>query len=188
MIYFISDTHFYHEKIIEYVNRPFKDVEEMNNTLIDNWNKRIEPKDEVYILGDFSFGNKEQTLDLLDKLNGRKYLIKGNHDRVIKDKEVASRFEWIKDYHMLKYKKYKFVLFHYPLMVWDCQHYGAIHLYGLASEIFSDINYLKIAEKCSISIWERGLLLKGNCVCHGISGSVYSMYKLYQLTKKRLSS
>ena len=65
---------------------------------------------------------------------------------------------------------------------------GAIHLYGLASEIFSDINYLKITEKCSISIWERGLLLKGNCVCHGISGSVYGMYKLYQLTKKRLSS
>ena len=62
---------------------------------------------------------------------------------------------------------------------------GAIHLYGLASEIFSDINYLKIAEKCSISIWERGLLLKGNCVCHGISGSVYGMYKLYQLTKKK---
>ena len=130
MIYFISDTHFYHEKIIEYVNRPFKDVEEMNNTLIDNWNKRVKHKDEVYILGDFSFGNKEQTLDLLDKLNGRKYLIQGNHDRVVKDKEVASKFEWIKDYHKLKYKKYKFILFHYPLMVWDCQHYGAIHLYG----------------------------------------------------------
>ena len=93
MIYFISDTHFYHKKIIKYVNRPFKDVEEMNNTLINNWNKRVKHKDEVYILGDFSFGNKEQTLDLLNKLNGRKYLIKGNHDRVVKDKEVASRFE-----------------------------------------------------------------------------------------------
>ena len=76
MIYFISDIHFYHEKIIEYANRPFKDIEEMNNTLIDNWNKKVKLKDEVYILGDFSFGNKEQTLDLLDKLNGRKYLIK----------------------------------------------------------------------------------------------------------------
>lgn len=130
MIYFISDTHFYHEKIIEYVKRPFKDIEEMNEVLINNWNKKVKPKDEVYILGDFSFGNKEQTLDLLDKLNGRKYLIKGNHDRIIKDEEVASRFEWIKDYYILKYKKHKFILFHYPLMVWDCQQYGAIHLYG----------------------------------------------------------
>ena len=69
MIYFISDTHFYHEKIIEYANRPFKDIEEMNNTLIDNWNNRVKHKEEVYNLGDFSFGNKGQTLDSLEKLN-----------------------------------------------------------------------------------------------------------------------
>ena len=61
---------------------------------------------------------------------------------------------------------------------------GAIHLFALSAEIFNDQMYLVPMEKCAKSIWERGLLLKGNCICHGISGSVYGMYKLYQVTKK----
>ena len=61
---------------------------------------------------------------------------------------------------------------------------GAIHLFALSAEIFNEQMYLVPMEKCAQSIWERGLLLKGNCICHGISGSVYGMYKLYQVTKK----
>ena len=52
MLYFTSDLHFYHDNIIQLTSRPYQDVNEMNERLIANWNKKIRPKDEVYILGD----------------------------------------------------------------------------------------------------------------------------------------
>jgi calcineurin-like phosphoesterase family protein len=136
-IFFISDTHFYHANILKYESRPFKNINEMNETIIKNWNNKVSKNDEVYVLGDFSFGDKYDTLQLLDNLNGKKYLIKGNHDYVIKDREVQQKFEWIKDYFMLKHNKMKFVLFHYPIQVWDCKHHNSIHLYG---HVHSNLN------------------------------------------------
>lgn len=129
-VFFISDPHFYHANIIRFENRPFKNVQEMNDKLIENWNNTVSKEDQVYILGDFSFGTKEETLGILRKLNGQKFLIKGNHDYSIKDAEVARCFTWIKDYYMLKHNGLKIVLFHYPIQVWDCQHHGALHFYG----------------------------------------------------------
>ncbi|MGM0122863.1 hypothetical protein IGI37_000229 [Enterococcus sp. AZ194] len=64
MKYFIADTHFYHEAVLEFSQRPFKDIEEMNTQLIKNWNSVVRsPKDEVYILGDFVYkGSGEQAI------------------------------------------------------------------------------------------------------------------------------
>lgn len=76
MIYFIADTHFYHKNVITFCNRPFSTVEEMNQTLITNWNKTVSDTDEVYILGDFVYkGNGKQANELLQSLNGKKYLL-----------------------------------------------------------------------------------------------------------------
>lgn len=91
MIYLIADTHFNHKNVIEYCNRPFKDVEEMNEIMIKNWNEVVGEDDIVFHLGDFCFSEYIEGLsykdryiktanELLDKLNGRKYLIRGNHD------------------------------------------------------------------------------------------------------------
>ncbi|MDM8535036.1 phosphoesterase [Clostridiaceae bacterium HSG29] len=79
MIYLISDSHFHHQKIIQYTNRNFQSVEEMNEHMIERWNKTVSNKDTIYHLGDFAFGNKEQISEIVDRLNGRKILIKGNH-------------------------------------------------------------------------------------------------------------
>ena len=79
-VFFISDPHFFHEAIIRFCNRPFKDVHEMNDTLIRNWNNKVGKDDTVFILGDFCFGGSGAWSFILNNLNGRKHLLIGNHD------------------------------------------------------------------------------------------------------------
>ena len=79
--WFISDTHFSHANIIKYTNRPFATIEEMNSTLIANWNQHIAPEDQVFFLGDFGLGHIDHLHAICSKLNGHKILIRGNHDK-----------------------------------------------------------------------------------------------------------
>ena len=77
----IADTHFGHNNIIGYENRPFRDVREMDTKLIELWNSTVAAEDIVYMLGDFTLSrNKGIITNLVSKLNGRKILIMGNHD------------------------------------------------------------------------------------------------------------
>lgn len=80
-VFFIADTHFGHKNIIEYENRPFQSVEEMDNTLIDNWNKTVKKREKVYMLGDFGLSNKQRIKEIVSILKGYKVLILGNHDK-----------------------------------------------------------------------------------------------------------
>lgn len=69
-IFFTADLHLYHTNIIKHCNRPFETIEEMNNVLVDNWNKVVGPKDTIYILGDFVWGtNKRKTEKLIKELS-----------------------------------------------------------------------------------------------------------------------
>lgn len=79
-IFFTSDTHFHHENIMKFCNRPFKSVEEMDEVLISNWNSVVGKNDIVFHLGDFAFGGSEVWNNVLDRLNGKIHLILGNHD------------------------------------------------------------------------------------------------------------
>ena len=132
MKFYTSDLHFGHEKILVYEDRPFASVEDMDECLIQNWNRKVKKGDDVYILGDFGFVTGKRANKLLNKLNGKKYLIKGNHDYYfLKDKEFdPSKFVWIKDYATVKDGGKHICLFHYPLAVWDRRHHGALHFYG----------------------------------------------------------
>jgi len=132
MIYFTADTHFCHGNIIGSCNRPYKDVQEMNREMIKKWNSYVTDRDEVYILGDFLYkGTGREANKILSQLKGRKYLIKGNHERYLTDPEFKPEaFEWIKDYHVLTYEGIELILFHYPILQWHKSHRGSIHLYG----------------------------------------------------------
>ncbi|WP_347253859.1 metallophosphoesterase [Leminorella grimontii] len=132
MIYFTSDTHFCHSNIINLCGRPFESVRHMNDTLIHNWNALVTERDEIYILGDFLFrGTGQDANQILRRLNGKKYLIRGNHDKFLDDPEFdTSMFEWVKDYYELDYQKQKIVMFHYPILEWQGYFRDAIHLYG----------------------------------------------------------
>lgn len=130
-IFITSDPHFNHANIIRFCNRPFVDTEEMNKSLIASWNNLITDEDVVYILGDFSLGSSKSALYILEQLNGKKYLITGNHEKsVLSNDNCRKHFEWIKDYFELKYDNKYFMLFHYAMRVWNKSHHGSIHLYG----------------------------------------------------------
>lgn len=122
---------FFHSNVIRYARRPFRDAEEMNKKLIENWNSRISAQDEVYILGDVTMKGPAQAQEILAQLRGRKYLIRGNHDAFADRKSFPEDlFVWIRDYAEIKRNGTHFVLFHYPIAEWNGFYRGAIHLHG----------------------------------------------------------
>ena len=120
--------------MIKYCNRPFKTAEEMNEILIKNWNNTVSDKDSIYVVGDFSLMGSKRTEEVLKNLRGKKYLVRGNHDKSLNENMALKYFEWIKDYYLLKVQDsgavQKIVLFHYALRTWDSAHYGAWSLFG----------------------------------------------------------
>lgn len=133
-IFFCSDTHFGHSNIIKYSNRPYENVAEMNEALIQNWNALVKPADEVWHLGDFAFMQFDVFKTLLRQLNGNIYFVRGNHDKIIDQNRVEilrqGKIKTIQDYAEVKVAGKMIVLAHYGHRVWNKSHYGSIHLYG----------------------------------------------------------
>ena len=130
-IFFTADNHFGHSNIIRHCARPFASALEMNEVMIERWNSVVKPKDQVYHLGDVSVLRPEKTREILDRLNGKIYLIRGNHDKSAEHKLCCDRFEWIKDYYFLKLpNNISIALMHYAMRVWNKSHYGSWHLYA----------------------------------------------------------
>lgn len=94
MIYFTSDTHFGHANIIKYCERPFKDTDHMDETIIANWNRTVSPDDTVFHLGDVALGNIDKSLACVSRLNGYKICVLGNHDRPFMRAYKADELEW----------------------------------------------------------------------------------------------
>ena len=137
-IYFTSDSHFGHSRIIGYTDRPFADVEEMNEKLIENWNSVVSPKDTIYHCGDFALSRPEVAISIIARLNGRKHLIFGNHDKSLrKNKEFLSYWESAQDLLESKIEDEtakdnirRITLCHYAMRIWNKSHYGSYQLYG----------------------------------------------------------
>ncbi len=125
--FYIADMHIAHKNILSYDNRPFFDTNDMTETMIRNWNDRVAANDNVYILGDM-FWKNSGAVDILRKLNGIKYLIKGNHDDI--NDEMKNAFVWIKDYAEIADNDRHIVLCHYPIPCFRNHYYGWYHLYG----------------------------------------------------------
>jgi calcineurin-like phosphoesterase family protein len=113
----------------------------MNETIIANWNGRVQPDDEVYHLGDVGYKTHPfALLSMLRRLNGKIYLIKGNHDtklfKILYGDQIRERFEWVKDLHIMHVStdkvgvKQKITLCHYPMISWDASHHGSWQLHG----------------------------------------------------------
>lgn len=128
-IMYISDLHFSHEACLRFDNRPWTDVNKMNEDIIEKWNNKVDNEDTVYILGDIAMKFGEDTLNIIKRLNGRKILIKGNHDRI--SPQIAREFNGkVYDYLEIKDNNRNVVLCHYPIPCFNKHHYGGFHLFG----------------------------------------------------------
>lgn len=114
--FFTADTHFGHKGVLEMSGRPFADIEEHNELLIQSWNAVVGPRDEVWHLGDFAMGAKaEQCQAIFRRLRGRKILVRGNHDRT-----KTTSLPW-HQVHMLatpKIEGQRVICCHYPMRAW----------------------------------------------------------------------
>ena len=140
-IFVTSDLHFSHINCIKYCNRPFSSIEEMDQTIINNWNNKVEQNDLVFIIGDIIYGvNKKKYLETLKsyifQLNGTIKLIPGNHDRIddiINYTGWNGKLEVINNY-IYEYNAYylskTIIMSHYPLLRWPRMARGSWHLYG----------------------------------------------------------
>lgn len=117
--FFTSDTHFGHAKIIEYCNRPFKSVEEMNEKLIENWNNTVSDGDVIFHLGDIALGGSSVWNSILPRLNGCIYLIKGNHDMKNLRNNYTGFFKEIHSQMQIHIEKRSIYLNHFPFLCYS---------------------------------------------------------------------
>ena len=129
-VYFTSDTHFNHTNIISYCQRPFKNVDEMNERIIANWNEVVSEDDIIFHLGDFCLGGATEWTRLLDRLNGKIYLIMGNHDRKNIHQGFMDRFEHVAMQMHIEVGKQRIYLNHYPFLCFEGGYKDVWQLFG----------------------------------------------------------
>lgn len=178
-VWFTSDNHFGHKNVIKYCKRPFDSVDEMDEILIDKWNMVVGHDDLIICCGDFSLTNPKRTNEILNKLNGNKVLIIGNHEKsVLSSKPNRDMFNGgiysllnitVLDDEVVD-EKQDIILCHYPMIVWDKSHRGSWQLFGhvhgmfdndhklspnqidvgVDSNFFRPISYQEVKEKITI--------------------------------------
>lgn len=135
-IFFTSDLHFGHERVLQFDKRPFVTVEEMDAELIRRWNAKVGKGDLVYVLGDMIWKTRNDDAPALIKsLNGQIILIKGNHDRFLHNSKAKAALADIKDYDDICVTledgtTRRCILCHYFIPMYNGHHHQGIHLHG----------------------------------------------------------
>lgn len=131
MIYYISDTHFRDQAIFDKCKRPFKSLQDMEEAIIQNWNKKISDEDIVYVLGDLVKDDDASAIQIFKQLKGHKHLIVGNHDhQLLEDIKSSNIFETIEFIKLIIDEDRKVCVCHYPLMDWMEFNRQGILVYG----------------------------------------------------------
>jgi len=138
----VSDHHFYHKNIMVYENRPFDDLEHMTKELIKRHNSVVKKDDVVFFLGDISFTNKEKTKEIIEKMNGYKILIMGNHDRRNRNWHLDVGFSEVIKYPIIV--KGYYILSHEPVYLNDKMPYVNIHGH-MHGKSMSGGNYVNVS-------------------------------------------
>lgn len=132
--YFIADTHFGDGNILRYENRPFVNINEMDEKLISNWNRKVQASDTVYILGDFGAEGYES--DIIRQLNGKIFLVKGNHDKFTNEYYRKAGFCEVYDVPII-FNEF-WILSHEPLYINENMPYANLFGHVHNSPLFKD--------------------------------------------------
>jgi calcineurin-like phosphoesterase family protein len=192
-IWFTSDTHFSHKNIVKYNTKRQEhlglNLEDENMlakhdaALIKLWNETVRKTDTVYILGDFSFASVDDTRRILEKLNGKKHLIIGNHDGSCKS--LINYFESTSQIKEITFKKTVFpfldehmhcVLCHFPMIAWNRRMHGSVMLHGHTHGSVCELN--KNSEELRLDIGLDSQLAKGNLI---------SLEQIYRFMKNEIA-
>lgn len=130
-----SDLHFGHKNIMSFCPqaraRFRNDVDYMNEQMVVEWNTIVQPEDLVYILGDVAFLPAQKAAEYMDRCNGTKILVEGNHDRkALNDPTFRNCFKEVHKYLDINYGGHKIIMSHYPFLEWDQMHRGSLHFHG----------------------------------------------------------
>ena len=137
-LFLISDLHFGHENIIKYENRPFSSVSHMDSTIIKNWNSVVSKRDTVIIAGDVSFHGKEKTGEIINQLNGKKILVKGNHDQRSNSWWIDVGIDEVSNFPII-YKEWFIIQHEPPTYINDAMPYFFIYGHVHGSEMYHTV-------------------------------------------------
>ena len=152
--FYSSDTHFFHKNILRLSNRPFKNIREMANRIIKNWNNIVTSKDTVYILGDVAMISKSQgdkLESIINKLNGKKILIMGNHDEMNPTQYIRAGFDQI-IYPYLEVQP-KWYCYHDPALYTNFNTNAEVHLVGHVHNLFKILPDQKMIN-VGMDVWD----------------------------------
>ena len=199
---YISDLHFFHENLIKGLDkRPFETCHEMNKYIIEKWNSKVKGGDQVIVLGDMFWSKDPDEINpILRKLNGKIYLIKGNHDHRWLNKEGIDmdRFQWIKHYAELDDHGYNVIVSHYPVFCYNHQYIrnedGSPRTYMLYGHVHNSHDEVLINQFQELT---RRTILQGtkenrtipcnmiNCFCMFSDYTPLSLEEWIEVDKKR---
>lgn len=164
MDFFVGDMHLYHTNALAYDNRPFLTAEANNEAIIERWNEQVNISDHTYILGDISNANVTRTMEVLKQLNGSFTLLTGNHDqKFLKNRDFRNMFREICYYKNVDLPNNKqLILCHYPIMAFDGQFRGNIHLYA---HVHNSDQWAMVEHMRELTEKERG---KGTCRMYNV--------------------
>lgn len=177
---YISDLHFYGEKLISQLDcRKFPDVGTMNKYMVNQWNSKVKGGDQVIVLGDiFDTKNADEVNWILNRLAGKICLIEGNHDAVWLKKEGVNlnRFEWIKPYGEFDDHGYTVIASHYPTFCYNHQHVrkpdGSHRTYMLYGHVHNSYDELLVNQFQKITretVVTNAQGITGSIPCHMIN-------------------